>query len=433
METLMILTYTAFCVAIFKIFKIPLNKWSVPTAILGGVIMLGTVMLLMNYNHPYTKVAQTIVVTTPIVPDVKGRVIEVPVTPNVPLKQGDVLFRIDPAPYQFEVERLEALLAGASTGAAQLEERLRAAEAASEQARAELVASKSELDTQAKEIVEQAGAVVDQVSSALDLARKDEKRYRTLLDKGVVPLKKFEEVQQRVDGLEAQLRQATAAERQASENIGAGGDRILSVQAKLRRAEAQQREAQLVFNAESGGVNPEVRRTIAELDKRLWELEKTVVRAPTDGMVTQLLLRPGMMAVPLPLKPTMVFVHSESTALIASFLQNSFLRLETGAEAEVIFPAIPGRVFKGKVGTVLPVIDRGSVQASGSLISQVLGRPGRVPVAIELDDDMSRFNLPAGSVAEVAIYTEHIQHVAMIRKILLRMKSWQNFLFSEGH
>jgi len=433
METLMILTYAAFCVAIFKIFKIPLNKWTVPTAVLGGVMMLGTVLLLMNYNHPYTKVAQTIVVTTPIVPDVKGRVIEVPVKPNIPLKQGEVLFRIDPAPYQFEVDRLEALLADATTRAAQLHERLRAANAATEQARAELVASKSELGTQAKEIVEQAGAAVDQVRSALNLALKDEIRYRTLLEKGVVPRKKFGEVQQRVDGLEAQLRQAAAAERQASENIGAGGDRIRSVQAKLRRAEAQEREAQLAFDAESGGVNPEVRQTSAVLDRKLWELDKTVVRAPTDGMVTQLLLRPGMMAVPLPLKPTMVFVHTDSAELVASFLQNSFLRLEVGAAAEVIFPAIPGRLFKGKVVSVLPVINKGSVQASGSLIAQPLGPPGRVPAVIELDNDLSNLNLPAGSVAEVAVYTEHVQHVAMIRKILLRMKSWQNFLFSEGH
>ena len=98
METLMILTYTAFCYAVFKLFKIPLNKWTVPTAVLGGVIMIGTVILLMNYNHPYTKVARTAVVTTPIVPLVRGRVTEVPVTPNVPLKEGDVLFKMDPTP-----------------------------------------------------------------------------------------------------------------------------------------------------------------------------------------------------------------------------------------------------------------------------------------------------------------------------------------------
>ncbi len=129
----------------------------------------------------------------------------------------------------------------------------------------------------------------------------------------------------------------------------------------------------------------------------------------------------------------MVFVHAEPARLVASFLQNSFLRLEVGAEAEAIFPAIPGRVFKGKIVSVLPVIDKGAVQASGNLISQSLGPPGRAPAIIELDDDMSSFNLPAGSVAEIAVYTDHVIHVAMIRRILLRMNSWLNYVFSEGH
>lgn len=52
MDLLLILTYTALCVAVFKVFKIPLNKWTVPTAVLGGVILIGTLILLMNYNHP---------------------------------------------------------------------------------------------------------------------------------------------------------------------------------------------------------------------------------------------------------------------------------------------------------------------------------------------------------------------------------------------
>ncbi len=55
MDLLLILTYTALCVAIFKIFRIPLNKWTVPTAALGGVILIGTLIMLMNYNHPYSR------------------------------------------------------------------------------------------------------------------------------------------------------------------------------------------------------------------------------------------------------------------------------------------------------------------------------------------------------------------------------------------
>ena len=96
MDLLLILTYTALCVAVFKIFRIPLNKWTVPTAVLGGVVLIGGLLLVMNYNHPYSEVVRQYYTTTPMIPDIKGRIIEVPVQPNQPLKAGDVLFKIDP-------------------------------------------------------------------------------------------------------------------------------------------------------------------------------------------------------------------------------------------------------------------------------------------------------------------------------------------------
>ena len=68
MDLLLILTYTAICVAVFKIFRIPLNKWTVPTAALGGVVLIGALIFLMNYNHPYSEVARSYFVSTPIVP-----------------------------------------------------------------------------------------------------------------------------------------------------------------------------------------------------------------------------------------------------------------------------------------------------------------------------------------------------------------------------
>jgi hypothetical protein len=52
MELLLILTYSAICVAVFKIFRIPVNKWTLPTAVLGGIFLLGAILLVMNYNHP---------------------------------------------------------------------------------------------------------------------------------------------------------------------------------------------------------------------------------------------------------------------------------------------------------------------------------------------------------------------------------------------
>jgi len=107
-ELLLILIYTGLCVAIFKILRIPVNKWSLSTATLGGIFLIGIIMLVMNYNHPFSVNARVYFATTPVIPDVKGRVIEVPVKSNEILKKGDVLFRIDPSAYEFEVAQRRA-------------------------------------------------------------------------------------------------------------------------------------------------------------------------------------------------------------------------------------------------------------------------------------------------------------------------------------
>ena len=108
MDLLLILTYTAIAYAAFKIFKIPVNKWTVPTAALGGIVLVSCLVLLMSYNHPFTNEGRIYFLTAPVIPSVRGPVVEVPVTPNVPLKKGDVLFRIDPRPYQFAVDEKRA-------------------------------------------------------------------------------------------------------------------------------------------------------------------------------------------------------------------------------------------------------------------------------------------------------------------------------------
>lgn len=87
MELLMILIYVSFCYVIFKIFRIPVNQWSLATATLGGIIGITMILIIMNYNHPFTKEARIYFVTTPIIPDVKGRVTEVLAKANEPLKR----------------------------------------------------------------------------------------------------------------------------------------------------------------------------------------------------------------------------------------------------------------------------------------------------------------------------------------------------------
>lgn len=373
MDLLLILTYTALCVAIFKIFKIPLNKWTVPTAALGGVILIGALVLLMNYNHPYSNVAREFYVTTPIVPGVGGIVTSVEIEPNQVVEKGTVLFRIDPRPYQSIVRQKQALLAGTQEGVRELEQAVAAARAR-----------------------------VVEVSANRDRSKGVFDRYESIFDRGAISANELETRRQTYLGDEA----------------------------ALERAEADFQRAQIAFEAGIDGENPEVARLQAELEKARYDLERTVVRAPTSGYVSQLLLRPGMMAANLPLRPVMVFVHDEAPSMIAAFRQNSALRLRAGYEAEVVFPSIPGRAFKGEVVQVLPNLAEGQLQTSGNLIgTENFQRIGRVPVQIRITDDMSEFDLPAGSRAQVAVYSDHWHHVAIMRRILLRMSSWQNYLY----
>ncbi|USD37987.1 HlyD family secretion protein [Ferrimonas sp. SCSIO 43195] len=330
MDLLLILTYTALCVAIFKIFNIPLNKWSVPTAVLGGVVLIGTLLLLMNYNHPFTPLARHVFVTTPIVPSVRGPVTEVPVQPNVLLKQGDVLFRID--------------------------------------------------DTRYREVVGEKTATVRAATADRDRTKGEYLRYKEGYDKGGA---------------------FTRSELDIREQL------YLAAEAKLKARQA-------------------------ELTKAEYDLSETVVRAPTDGYVSQVALRPGMMAVPLPLRPVMVFINRQDSAFIGAFNQKSLLKIRKGFEAEVIFEAVPGRVFKADVSQVMPNIGEGQFQAQGTLFTTERFRlNGRAFVEVKVQDDLSQYDLPDGANAEIAVYSDTFTHVSIIRRVLLRMKSWQNYLFFE--
>jgi multidrug resistance efflux pump len=379
MELLLILIYVAFCAAIFKLFRIPVNQWSLSTAALGGIVGIALLLLFMNYNHPFTKTARIYFAVTPILPGVKGRVIDVPVTPNAPLKEGDILFRIDPQPYQYAVDEKKAALAEAEQNVKQL-----------------------------KASVDQAKAEADRVQAQLDLAQQSYDRQSELFEKKVV---------------------AQATLDTASRNLETARQSVTGARAAEERAD-------LAYSSQIGGVNTTVAQLQAQLRDAEFDLAQTTVRAPTAGFATQVALRPGMYVVPAPFRPVIVFVNQgpHDNMLAAAFEQNSLQRVESGDNAEVAFDAVPGRVFKAKVGKILGVIAAGQFQATGVLNDFATSTLNDRAVAeIILDDDVSEYQIPLGAAAQVAILTEHWHHLALLRRILLRMRSWENYFFLEGH
>ena len=379
MELLLALIYVSFCVVIFKIFKIPVNQWSLSTAVLGGIIGIFLLLLVMNYNHPFTANARIYFAVTPILPTVKGRVVEVPVQANAPLKEGDVLFRIDPTPLEYVVAEKKAALAEAEQNVKQL-----------------------------KASFDQAAAQAERANAQLQLAEQNYDRQAQLFKANVV----------------AQATLDTAAR-----NLDASKQSFAA-------AKAEEERARLAYTSNIGGVNTAVAKLRADLADAEFDLEQTTTRAAGPGFVTQVSLRPGMYAIPAQLRTSMFFVNTgpQDRELGAAFQQNSLQRVKAGDDAEVAFDAVPGRVFKGKLRTVVDAISTGQLGTTVGLIEpETRTTAGRAVAIIDVSDEMRDYQIPLGATAQVAIYTEHWHHLSLLRKVLLRMRSWQNYVFLEGH
>lgn len=377
METLLLLCYAALSIAIFKIFRIPLNKWTVPTAVLGGVVLIGALILGMNYNFPYTDIGKQVFRTVPVVSQTRGRVMSVPVQPNQMLHKGDVLFTLDPTPFQAQVDDLTAQVKAASQDALSLNAALNSAQ-----------------------------ADLQKAIALRDRAQREYARFQAGHDKGAFSDQMVDTRRQSWKADEAAVASAQASVVQAHNNL----------------------------NSVVNGENTKVASLLAQLRAAEFKLENTVVRAPSDGYVSTVGLRPGTMSTALGLKPVMTFVptgEADKREFVAAFRQNSLQRLEKGEQAELLFPAVPGTVFHAEVTEVLPAIGESQFQGQGTLLTtRDLDTRGRALVVFRVTDTrLQNYHLPQGTDVEAAVYSGHLEHLSLIRKILIRMKSWENYLY----
>jgi RND family efflux transporter MFP subunit len=246
-----------------------------------------------------------------IVPSVAGEVIEVPVQANMPLKAGDVLFKIDPVPYQAQVAAIEAQLKLSDMRLSQM---------------------------------------------------------------------------------------TTLFERDA----GRGFD-------------VQQRQS-------------EVDQLKAQLDGARWNLDKTVVRAPSDGYATNVALRKGARVANLPLSPVMAFIDTSDTMVGVEIAQNDARNVAAGQPVEITFKFEPGVIRTGKVETIFQAISTGQAQVSGTAVAPKEIQSSPFVIRVRLDDDALARRLPAGSTGTAAIFTEAVKPTHIIRKVLLRQIAILNYI-----
>ena len=137
----------------------------------------------------------------------------------------------------------------------------------------------------------------------------------------------------------------------------------------------------------------EVDQLKAQLEGARWNLDKTVVRAPADGYVTNVALRKGARVTTA---PVMAFIDTSETIVGVEISQNNTRYVAPGQPAEVTFKLMPGKVYTGKVESVLQALASGQTQVSGQAVAPKSIELTPFIVKIRLDDNRLAQSLPAG-------------------------------------
>lgn len=316
------LIYVALLFVLVKVGVIKMTLWWKLSPLAWMVFLFVALFLPMQWGAPggVVNIYQPVI---EIVPNVSGEVIEVPIKSMKILKKGDVLFKIEPRPFQAEVDRLEA---------------------------------------------------------SLQLVSLNLKRARTLYKKKVASTHDVD-----------------------------------------------------VYTAEQAQLN-------AQLDKAKYNLESTIVKAPSDGFVVGLILRPGQRVGSLPVRSFMSFVKIEKNFAAIGINQNTLRHIEIGQPAEVTFKLKPGKIFAAEVTDFLLITPNGQLAPSGTipLAPNVQNMPQPYAVMLKLEEEAFADiempalhdiqSIPAGAFGTGTIYTNSVQATHIIRKVMLRMDAWINYI-----
>ena len=226
------------------------------------------------------------------------------------------------------------------------------------------------------------------------------------------------------------------------------GDPIFTIDPTQYEAAVQSLEAQLVLSqanleraedlmARNVGRQLDVdiyRAEVDSLNARLndarWQLEQTVVRAPHDGQVVALTLRVGQRVANLPLRSWVAFA-TEDAELVVGIPQSRVRHVEPGQEVEVALRMYPGDVLTGSVNRVVDLNAAAQLVPSGLLPQVPTPLDPALPfgVVIDLEDkDLDIPRISGGAAGTAAIYTDSAAATHVIRRVMIRMEAWMNYV-----
>jgi len=337
--------------------------------------------LLADRFTPYTQQARVGAFVIPVASEVAGRVIRVNVRNNQDVKAGDVLFEVDPQPYQIAADRARADLestrrqVGASTaGIAAAQANLRSAQA-------------NELK-----------------------ARQENQRLEGLYrdDPGTISVR---------------LLEVSRADREKAVS-----------QVAAARAEVQRAREQEGGNEQD---NAQLRSAATALAKAELDQANTQIRARSNGLVTDLRTDVGQFAAAG--APVMTLIAIHDVWISADMTENNLGLLKPDTPVSIVLDALPGEVFEGRVRSVGSGVSVGQTAAPGTLPtvqnSRDWLRPAqRFPVIVEFSEDARKVlrdsrAIRAGGQAEIMAFPSQGNPLNPLGRLFLWSMSWMSYAY----
>lgn len=350
-------------------------------ALLVFGLILGTLSwyLLSDRFTPYTRQARVEGFVVGVAPKVAGVVTRVWVENNQNVEANQRLFEIDPSQYQIALKRAESDLENTRS-------QVDAGGAGVESARANLRAAMANEEKTGKD------------------ANRQQRMYRE--DPGTISVRRLESSQASWEQAKAKVSAAEAEIRRAIEQMGGEDDD-----------------------------NAQLKAAQSAVEKAMLDLANTIVQASSRGIITDLRADVGQYAGTG--SPVMTLIAIHNVWINAEFTENNLGNLKVGDPADLVFDAVPGRVFSGHVSSIGIGVSAGQAQPAGNL-PQIdnsrdwLRQSQRFPVVIAFDpmqQEQLRNQVRVGGQVEVMAYSEGNPVLKPMGKVYMKLMSWLSYLY----
>ena len=348
-----------------------IKRISVIVLVISGLFFVWYVMA--DRHTPYTDQARIQGLITPVSPRVSGFITEVNIKLHSEVEAGDVLFRLDPRPFEIAIERAEAEIDNATQSVA-------AGSASVKSSAGKLGVARAQLD-RAQRNWNRVQKVMEENEGALSESDKD---------------------------------QSETAYLQATEQVA-------SAEASLERAKQSL--------GESGPDNPKIIMAVQNLEKARLDMEFSTVLAPTDGVIESFEVDLGYYASAG--QPITTLISSSDVWIQANMKENNLSKMHIDDKVEFTLDIAPGKVFSGRVrslgfGVATDQTNKGGLPS----ISDKKGwlqDPQRFPVIISSDDPKVKDLYRLGGQVDVVVYTGGnfiLNTIASFRIRLITMLSY---------